>query len=78
MNQQQAPHSPQQHADIVSLEDAFIARYINMPVTVFLTNGVQLKGAITTNSPHSLFLARDGITQLVMKQAIATIMPQGE
>lgn len=46
------------------------------PVTVFLTNGVKLSGIITAYDNSSLVLARDGISQLVMFHAIATVMPQ--
>jgi host factor-I protein len=60
---------------VVPLDDYFIARHINQPITVFLFNGVKLSGVITTNSPNSFLLARDGVTQLVMKHAVATILP---
>ena len=46
------------------------------PVTVFLTNGVKLSGTMTWSDDKCLTLARDGITQLVMLHAIATVMPQ--
>jgi host factor-I protein len=61
-----------------NLEDAFVAYLIkgHSPVTVFLTNGVKLSGVITLDSEFSLTLARDGVTQLIMKHAVATIMPQ--
>lgn len=61
-----------------SLEDAFVAYLVkgHAPVTIFLTNGVKLSGVITLDSDLSMTLARDGVTQLVMKHAIATIMPQ--
>lgn len=69
------PLAPSSPAIIGLLEDAFIQKHLNIPVTVFLTNGVKLDGAITTNSPTCIFLARDGVVQLVMKHAVATIMP---
>lgn len=46
------------------------------PVTVFLTNGVKLSGNMTYADEESVALTRDGITQLVFKHAIATVMPQ--
>ena len=64
-------------AVIAPLEDSFITRHLNEPVTIFLTNGVKLSGIITANSPNAMLLTRDNTTQLVMKQAIATVMPQG-
>lgn len=56
----------------------------NTPVTVFLTNGVKLGGSITDVEAvqedgkitvESINLTRDGITQLIFRQAIATVMP---
>ena len=47
-------------------------------VNVFLVNGTRLSGAITNNNLNSFFLARDGQFQLVMKHAVATIMPQND
>jgi host factor-I protein len=60
------------------LFDSFIAHLIkgHAPVTVFLTNGVKLSGSLTWNDSDCLTLSRDGVTQLVMRHAIATIMPQ--
>ena len=45
------------------------------PVTVFLVNGVKLQGIITWFDTFSLLLRRDGVSQLVYKHAISTIMP---
>lgn len=50
---------------------------INQPLTVFLSNGVKLDGCITELMEDGLILTRDGTSQLVFKQAIATILPQG-
>jgi host factor-I protein len=60
------------------LFEAFVGHLVgsHMPVTVFLVNGVKLSGTISWNDPDSLTLARDGVTQLVMRHAVATIMPQ--
>jgi host factor-I protein len=46
------------------------------PVTVFLTNGVKLSGNLSYVDEQAVALARDGVTQLVFKHAIATVMPQ--
>lgn len=61
-----------------ALEEKFLEYLIvgHRPVTIFLTNGVKLSGTITKDDTNSMALSRDGITQLVMKQAVATIMPQ--
>lgn len=61
-----------------SLHDAFVGYLVkgHSPVTVFLTNGVKLSGSITAVDEECMTLSRDGVTQLVMRHAIATIMPQ--
>lgn len=61
-----------------NLHDAFVAYLMkgHSPVTVFLTNGVKLSGAITAVDEQCMTLARDGVTQLVMRHAVATVMPQ--
>jgi sRNA-binding regulator protein Hfq len=46
------------------------------PVTVFLTNGVKLSGTLRKATHSSLMLVRDGVSQEVFLQSIATIMPQ--
>lgn len=46
------------------------------PVTVFLVNGVKLSGVIVEVLADGFALARDGVTQLVFQQAVATVMPQ--
>lgn len=43
--------------------------------TVFLVNGVKLQGTITWFDNFSLLLSRDGMTQMVYKHAISTVMP---
>lgn len=49
--------------------------FIQGDATVFLTNGVKLSGVITHTDSECLAMFRDGVTQLVMRHAIATIMP---
>ena len=48
-----------------------------VPVTVFLVNGVKLQGIITWFDNFCVLLRRDGLSQLVYKHAISTIMPGG-
>lgn len=61
-----------------SLQAMFMAHLAkgHAPVTVFLTNGVKLSGSITYVDDDALTLARDGVTQLIFKHAVATVMPQ--
>ena len=60
-----------------SLQDMFLngARRGKIPVTLFLMKGVKLQGAITWFDAFSLLLRRDGVSHLVYKHAISTIMP---
>ena len=60
-----------------NLQDTFLnhVRKNKFPVTVFLVNGVKLQGAITWFDNFCVLLRRDGISQLVYKHAISTIMP---
>lgn len=45
------------------------------PLTIYLINGVQLKGTVTWFDAFSLLLRRDAHVQLVYKHAISTILP---
>lgn len=65
---------------VPKLEETFLNRLKqgHAPVTVFLTNGVKLSGSITWHDDETMTLARDGITQLVYKHAISTVMPLEE
>ena len=60
-----------------NLQDTFLnsVRKSKNPVTLFLVNGVKLKGVITWFDNFSVLLRREGTVQLVYKHAISTIMP---
>jgi host factor-I protein len=60
-----------------NLQDTFLnqVRKTKMPVTVFLMNGVKLQGIVTWFDNFCLLLRKDGISQMVYKHAISTIMP---
>jgi host factor-I protein len=60
-----------------NLQDTFLnhVRKSKISVTVFLVNGVKLQGIITWFDNFCLLLRRDGVSQLVYKHAISTIMP---
>ena len=60
-----------------NLQDTFLnhVRKQKIPVTVFLVNGVKLQGVITWFDNFCVLLRRDGMSQLVYKHAISTIMP---
>jgi host factor-I protein len=60
-----------------NLQDTFLntVRRGKVSVTVFLVNGVKLQGVITWFDNFCVLLRRDGMSQLVYKHAISTIMP---
>ena len=64
-------------ARLLSLQDHFLnsVRRAKRPVTIFLVKGVKLQGVITWFDSFSLLLRREGVSQLVYKHAISTIMP---
>lgn len=60
------------------LQDAFLsaAAREQQRMTVFLTNGVMLQGAVAAHDQFSLLLERGGQVQLVYKHAISTLQPE--
>jgi host factor-I protein len=60
-----------------NLQDTFLnqVRKTKTPLTIFLVNGVKLQGVITWFDNFCVLLRRDGLSQLVYKHAISTIMP---
>lgn len=60
-----------------NLQDTFLnqVRKSKIPLTIFLVNGVKLQGVITWFDNFCVLLRRDGLSQLVYKHAISTIMP---
>lgn len=61
----------------VNLQDTFLnqARKENMPLTIFLVNGYQIKGVIRSFDNFTVLLEVDGKQQLVYKHAVSTIIP---
>ncbi len=60
-----------------NLQDTFLnqVRKQKAPLTIFLVNGVKLQGVITWFDNFCVLLRRDGLSQLVYKHAISTVMP---
>ncbi len=60
-----------------NLQDAFLneVRKQKISLTIFLVNGVKLNGVVSWFYNFCVLLRRDGISQLVYKHAISTIMP---
>jgi len=61
----------------LNLQDTFLnqARKENMPTTVFLVNGYQIKGVVRSFDNFTVLLEVDGKQQLVYKHAVSTIIP---
>ena len=60
-----------------NLQDAFltVARRRNVPLTVFLVNGFQMRGTVRGFDPFVVLLDSEGRQQLIYKHAISTIAP---
>lgn len=61
----------------INLQDGFLnqVRKDNIPVTIYLINGFQLKGFVRGFDNFTIVLDSDGKQQLVYKHAISTITP---
>jgi host factor-I protein len=61
----------------INLQDVFLnqVRKEHIPVTVYLTNGFQLKGLVKGFDNFTVVLDSDGRQQLIYKHAISTISP---
>lgn len=61
-----------------SLQDAFLnaARRKQIPVTVFLVNGVRMTAVIKAYDPFVVVLDVGGSQQMVYKHAISTMIPE--
>ena len=61
----------------INLQDVFLnqVRKEHIGVTIYLTNGFQLKGMVRGFDNFTVVLDSDGRQQLVYKHAISTISP---
>jgi len=61
----------------INLQDVFLnqVRKEHIAVTIYLTNGFQLKGLVRGFDNFTVVLDTDGRQQLVYKHAISTISP---
>lgn len=61
----------------INLQDVFLnqVRKEHMSVTIYLTNGFQLKGVVKGFDNFTVVLETEGRQQLVYKHAISTISP---
>ncbi|MCL4425733.1 MAG: RNA chaperone Hfq [Firmicutes bacterium] len=61
----------------LNLQDGFLnqVRKDNMPVTIYLVNGFQLKGIVRGFDSFTVVLENEGKQLLVYKHAISTVTP---
>ena len=59
----------------MNLQDTFLneARKENVPVSIFLLSGVQLKGKVKSFDSFAVLLVSENRSQLIYKHAISTI-----
>lgn len=50
---------------------------VHTPVTVFFTNGYQMKGTVTDFDNYVIVLESDGRHHMIYKHAVSTIVPVG-
>ncbi|MHB9146214.1 MAG: RNA chaperone Hfq [Symbiobacteriia bacterium] len=61
----------------INLQDGFLnqVRKDNIPVTIYLVNGFQIKGLVKGFDNFTVVLEGDGKQMLVYKHALSTITP---
>ena len=61
----------------INLQDTFLnqVRKENLPVTIYLVNGFQLKGLIKGFDNFTVLIEFENRQQMVYKHAISTVMP---
>lgn len=61
----------------INLQDAFLnqVRKENIPVTIYLVNGFQIKGSVKGFDNFTVVLDVEGKQQMIYKHAISTIQP---
>ena len=64
-------------SDSINLQDAILreCRKDKVPLTLFLTNGFQLRGIITGYDSFVVVLVSDGKQQMIYTHAISTLAP---
>ena len=62
----------------INLQDNFLnkARQVKVPLTVFLTNGFQLRGIVRGFDTFIILFDCDGKQEMIYKHAISTVIPQ--
>ncbi|CAM3519771.1 RNA chaperone Hfq [Marinicrinis lubricantis] len=62
----------------INIQDTFLnqLRKESIPVTVYLTNGFQIRGLIRAFDNFTIIIDSEGKQQMVYKHAISTFTPQ--
>ncbi len=62
----------------INIQDHFLnqLRKDNVPVTVYLTNGFQIRGVVRAFDNFTVILDSEGRQQMIYKHAISTFTPQ--
>jgi host factor-I protein len=62
----------------INIQDTFLnqLRKDSIPVTVYLTNGFQIRGLIKAFDNFTIIIDSEGRQQMVYKHAISTFTPQ--
>ncbi|WEK55803.1 MAG: RNA chaperone Hfq [Candidatus Cohnella colombiensis] len=62
----------------INIQDTFLnqLRKDSIPVTVYLTNGFQIRGVVRAFDNFTIVIDSEGRQQMVYKHAISTFMPQ--
>ncbi|WP_442604026.1 RNA chaperone Hfq [Paenibacillus sp. KN14-4R] len=62
----------------INIQDTFLnqLRKESIPVTVYLTNGFQIRGIIRAFDNFTIIIDSEGRQQMVYKHAISTFTPQ--
>lgn len=61
----------------INIQDSFLnqVRRENIPVTVFLVNGVQIKGYVRGFDNFTVVVESDGRQMMIYKHAMSTVAP---
>lgn len=62
---------------VINLQDGFLnqVRKDNIPVTVYLVNGVQIRGHVRGFDNFTVILESDGRQMMIYKHAMSTVAP---
>jgi len=62
----------------INIQDAFLnqLRKESIPVTVYLTNGFQIRGVVKAFDNFTIVIDSEGRQQMIYKHAISTFTPQ--